>query len=129
LPYISPPKYKENDENCPQMNLITNSPLFRNNITISVKKENGYTSKWAKSKKMEKNHAFVNSAEKNIVGENKNSRNEFLDNQISYTNNFFGKNGHENQKNLKSLEVEINKVLNKLNEISESIKSPTISMK
>lgn len=44
------------------------------------------------------------------------------------TNNFFMKNG-DNPKNIKSLEAEINKVLNKLNEISESIKSPVMSMK
>ena len=88
-----------------------------------MKKEEGYQSKWEKSRKSNKNQAFVNMAEKNLVGETRGSA-EFIKGQkTTVTNNFFMKNG-ENPKNIKSLEAEINKVLNKLNEISESIKSP-----
>ena len=129
LPHFSPSKAKEYSENGGKGELIINSPLYKNNITISVKREDGYQSKWEKSRKNNKNQPFANMAEKNLVGENRSSSNEFTKGQKNtVTNNFFMKNG-ENPKNIKSLEAEINKVLNKLNEISESIKSPVMSMK
>jgi len=91
-----------------------------------VKNDEGYQSKWIRKNQ---NRPFVNSAEKNIIGDEREQHNEFLNNSLkrnnkTKTNNFFNKNRQENPQDLKSLEVEIGKVLNKLNEISESIKLP-----
>lgn len=122
MPQISPPKNREPLDHGLNATIITNSPLFSNKVAISVRKEDGYQRRWMRNRKQGKEQPLISAAEKNLAGEDRGRLNEFLEGQES--RQFVGHNLRENPKNLKTLEVEISKVLSKLNEISESIKTP-----
>lgn len=90
------------------------------------KNDEGYSGKWAKIKETKKQQPLVQIAEKNLIGDYKNIfKNEFLEKKESKNNtskNFYKKPTN----NLKTLEIEIGKVLDKLNEISDNLKvAPT----
>lgn len=112
-----------NDVEDSPYNKVINSPR---GSPLMKKNDEGYTGKWVKIKEIKKQQPLVQIAEKNLIGDyNNNFKNEFLEKKESKNNtskNFYKKPTN----NLKTLEIEIGKVLDKLNEISDNLKvAPT----